>query len=168
MVGFNMSCCSRPRPRREADTEPLLPRYEDDTSRQRQLHQKLHSYQMLKALSEGYLPSNEQTITNLRTLLASDFLNPRTDDVSEPGRLLARDVKTLMRTLIELLREKNADDQLQEFVWLLSRSRVSLDTSALASQASHAKSQASTQAGKSRPLGVKKNHSEALLTGIHV
>lgn len=134
---------------RDGDTEPLLPRYEDDTSRQRQLHQKLHSYQMFKALSEGYMPSNEQVIVNLRTLLASDFLNPRSDDLSAPGRQLVRDVKTLMRTFIELLKDKNDEDQVQEFFWHLSKSRVSLDTSALSSQASRAKSQASTRAGKS-------------------
>ena len=81
------SCCGSRKPNRGRgdDTEPLLPRYEEDTSRQRQLRQKLHSYQMYKAISEGYMPSNEQVITNLRTLLASDILNPRSDDLSEPG-----------------------------------------------------------------------------------
>lgn len=143
------SCCGSRKPKRGSgdDTEPLLPRYEEDTSRQRQLRQKLHSYQMYKALSEGYMPSNEQVITNLRTLLASDVLNPRSDDVSEPGRQLARDVKTLMKSFIELLKEKNDEDQIQEFFWHLSKSRVSINASALSNQAAHATSQANTRAG---------------------
>lgn len=94
------------------------------------------------------MPSNEQVITNLRTLLAAEVLNPRNDDLSEPGRQLARDIKILMKTLIELLNEKNSNDQFQEFFWHLSKSSVSLDKSALSSQVSHAKSHAQTQAGK--------------------
>ncbi|PCG99431.1 Hypothetical protein PENO1_053120 [Penicillium occitanis (nom. inval.)] len=142
------SCCGSRKSKRGRgdDTEPLLPRYEEDTSRQRQLRQKLHTYQMYKALSEGYMPSNEQVITNLRTLLASEVLNPRSDDVSEPGRQLARDVKTLMKSFIELLKDKNDQDQIQEFLWHLSKSRVSINSSALSSQAAHATSQANTRA----------------------
>lgn len=97
------------------------------------------------------MPSNEQVITNLRTLLASEVLNPRSDDVSEPGRQLARDVKTLMKTFIELLKDKNDQDQIQEFFWHLSKSRVSINSSALSSQAAHATSQANTRAGKLQP-----------------
>lgn len=144
------SCFKGRKPRRGhgAYSEPLLPRYDNETARQRQLHQKLHSYQMFRALSEGYMPSTEQTIANLRTLLASDVLNPRPEDLSESGRQLARDVKTLMRTFIELLRDKNSDDQLQEFFWHLSKARASLDTADLVHQASHAKAQADTKAGQ--------------------
>ena len=47
------------------EEEPLLSHYDDDTVLQRQLHQKLHTYQMLRALSKGYMPSNDQAITNL-------------------------------------------------------------------------------------------------------
>jgi hypothetical protein len=150
-----MSSCfgtRKPRRGRGADSEPLLPRYEDDTGRQRQLHQKLHSYQMFRALSQGYMPSTEQTIANLRTLLASDVLNPHDEDLSESGRQLARDVKILIRSFIDLLREKNSDDQLQEFFWHLSKSRASLDTSELVNQASHAKAEANTKAGELSPL----------------
>lgn len=98
------------------------------------------------------MPSNEQVITNLRTLLASDVLNPCRDDVSEPGRQLARDVKTLMKSFIELLKDKNDQDQIQEFFWHLSKSRVSINSPALSSQAAHATSQANTGAGKNPPM----------------
>ncbi|KKA18945.1 hypothetical protein T310_7087 [Rasamsonia emersonii CBS 393.64] len=149
------SCCGRRKARRGADSEPLLPRYEDETARQRQLHQKLHSYQVFRALSEGYLPSTEQAIANLRTLLASDVLNPRSEDLSESGRLLSRDVKLWLRCVIELLQEKNSQDQLQEFLWHLFRSRASLDTSELVNQASYAKAKADTKAGErlAKPYG---------------
>lgn len=144
------SCCGNRRSHRgrSADTEPLLPLYEDETARQRQLRQKLHSYQMFKALSEGYMPSTEQLIANLRTLLASDLFNPGTEDLSHTGRQLARDVRTFLRLFIEILREKNNEDQVQEFFWHLSKSKASLDTSDLASQASRAKANANTRAGK--------------------
>lgn len=131
------------------ETEPLLPRYEDDTSRQRRLHQKLHSYQMLRALSEGYMPSTEQTIVNLRSLLASDVLNLRNQDIGSVGRQLVRDARLWIETFIEFLHGKNNHDQLQEFLWRLSRSRLSLDSSRVSHQAAHVKARADTKAGGS-------------------
>ncbi|KAJ5233008.1 hypothetical protein N7468_005964 [Penicillium chermesinum] len=129
-----------------SETEPLLPRYEDDTSRQRRLHQKLHTYQMVRALSEGYMPSTEQTIANLRTLLASDVLNLRNQDIGSVGRQLVRDARLWIETFIHFLRTKNEEDKLQEFLWHLSRSKVLLDTSRLSQQASHVKARADTKA----------------------
>lgn len=131
------------------ETEPLLPRYEDDTCRQRRLHQKLHTYQMLRALSEGYMPSTEQTIVNLRTLLASDVLNLRNQDIGSAGRQLVRDARLWIATFIEFLREKNSNDQLQEFLWHLARSRASVDRSRVSQQAAHVKARADTEAGES-------------------
>ncbi|KAJ5674967.1 uncharacterized protein N7477_004901 [Penicillium maclennaniae] len=129
-----------------SETEPLLPRYEDDTSRQRRLHQKLHSYQMLRALSEGYMPTTEQTIANLRTLLASDVLNLRNQDIGSHGRQLVRNARLWLTTFIELLLEKNGDDQLQEFLWHVARSRVEIDGDRVSQQAAHVKARADTRA----------------------
>ncbi|KAJ5668932.1 hypothetical protein N7462_010002 [Penicillium macrosclerotiorum] len=129
-----------------SETDPLLPRYEDDTARQRQLHQKLHSYQMLRALSEGYMPSTEQTIVNLRTLLASDVLNLRNQDIGTVGRDLVRDARLWIQTFIEFLNNKNADDNLQEFLWHLSRARVEIDRSQISQQAAQVKARADTKA----------------------
>lgn len=103
---------------------------------------------MFKAISEGYMPSTEQLIANLRTLLASELFNPSTEDLSYTGRQLARDVRTFLRMFIETLREKNSEDQIQEFFWHLSKSKASLDVSDLASEASRAKANAHTRAGK--------------------
>lgn len=131
------------------ETEPLLPRYEDDTPRQRQLHQKLHSYQMVRAISEGYMPTTEQTIANLRTLLASDILNLRNQDIGSVGRQLVRDSRLWIQVFIEFLQQKNSQDQLQEFLWRLARSRVEVDSERVSRQAAHVKARADTKAGGS-------------------
>ena len=70
------SCCGSRQKVRGEDTEALLTHYDDDTTLQRSVHQKLHTFQMYRAISLGYMPSTEQVIANLRTLLASDFLDP--------------------------------------------------------------------------------------------
>lgn len=144
-----MSSCLGFRKSRGEDTEALLPRYEDDTSLQRELHQKLHTYQMLRALSAGYMPSTEQLIINLRTLLASDVLNPNNPDLSDSGRLLLKFSKQWLSQFIETLRHKNDSDQIQDFLWYLSKSKVSLDTDDLASSASNIKAKADVTAGRS-------------------
>jgi type VI protein secretion system component VasF len=140
------SCCGFGRKPKSADTEPLLPRYEDDTALQRRLHQKLHTYQMIRALSKGYMPSTEQTIINLRTLLASDVLNPSNKDLSQSGRRLVRNCRDWLKQFIDLLQHKNSEDRIQDFVWYLTKSRVSLDLDDISHQASKAKVKADVSA----------------------
>ncbi|KAL2832887.1 hypothetical protein BDW59DRAFT_138828 [Aspergillus cavernicola] len=129
-----------------AETEPLLPRYDDETSRQRRLHQKLHTYQMLRAFSEGYMPSTEQTTANLRTLLALDILSPRNADLGSVGRQLVRDCRLWIQLLIEFLQVKNGDDQLQDFIWHLSHGRATVHANQVAQHATNAKAKANTKA----------------------
>ncbi|KAI9814126.1 MAG: hypothetical protein M1826_002304 [Phylliscum demangeonii] len=128
------------------DTDPLLPQYEDDTSLQRRLHQKLHSYLMLRALSKGYMPSTDQVIINLRTLLASDVLNPRNPALSDSGRRLVKYAKQWLTDFIELLRHKNDRDQIQDFLWYLSQARVEVDTDDLVRTASSIRARADASA----------------------
>lgn len=142
-----MSSCLGFRKSKGDDTEALLPQYDDDTSLQRSLHQKLHTYQMLRALSLGFLPSTEQIIVNLRTLLASDVLNHNNPDLSDSGRYLLLFTKQWLKQFIETLRHKNDQDQIQDFIWYLSKSKVSLDTNALADSASKVKARADATAG---------------------
>ena len=142
-----MSSCFGLRKTRGEDTEALLPQYADDTSLQRTLHQKMHSYQMIRALSKGYMPSTEQLIINLRTLLASNILNPDNPDLSDSGRLLVKYSKQWLAEFIELLRHKNNNDQIQDFIWFLSNSKISLDTDHLAKSASNVKAKADATAG---------------------
>ena len=143
-----MSSCFGFRKSKDEDTAPLLPRYADDTSLQRTLHQKMHSYQMLRALSKGFMPSTEQLIVNLRTLLASDALNPDNPHLSDSGRLLIKFSKQWLAQFIEMVRHKNDNDEIQDFIWYLSKARVSLDTDHLANTASQVKSKADATAGK--------------------
>ncbi|KAL8894887.1 MAG: hypothetical protein Q9192_003986, partial [Flavoplaca navasiana] len=140
------SCFGLRKSRREDDTEALLPQYRDDTPMQRSIHQKMHTYQMYRALSKGFMPSNEQLVVNLRTLLAADILNPDNPELSDSGRLLVKYTKRWLAEFIEMLRNKNDSDAIQDFIWFLSKSRISLDTEDLANQASNVKSKADATA----------------------
>ncbi len=142
-----LTTCFGLRKPHDSDTDPLLPQYNDDTTLQRNIHQRLHTYLMLRALSQGYMPSTEQLIVNLRTLLASDVLNPRNPGLSESGRLLTKYTKQLLTDFIELLRHKNDRDQIQDFIWYLTKSRVQVDTERLADAAASARAKADTSAG---------------------
>jgi hypothetical protein len=101
---------------------------------------------MLRALSKGFMPSNEQAITSLRTLLASDFLNPDNAQLSDSGQALVHYTKQWIKQLIELLQHKNANDQIQDFIWYMSKARVSVDMEHIAQRASKAKAKADTAA----------------------
>ncbi|KAE8454524.1 hypothetical protein EG329_000147 [Mollisiaceae sp. DMI_Dod_QoI] len=143
-----MSSCfgSRKKSKRQGDREPLLPQYEDDTSLQRIAHQKLHTYQMLRALSKGFMPSTEQTIVNLRTLISSDVLNPDTPGLSQSGRKLMYYTKTWLQQFIDLLRNKNDGDQIQDFIWFLIHARLSVDTDDLSQTATSSRAKADASA----------------------
>jgi hypothetical protein len=130
----------------EDERQPLLPQYEQDTHLQRQLYRKLHSYQMLRAMTKGYMPSTEQTTTNLRTLLASDVLNPDNPDLSDSGRRLVRLTKLWIKQFVTLLQHKNDKDQLQDLIWFLSKSRISVDVDDLRTRAQKSKAKADTVA----------------------
>ncbi|KAI4243452.1 MAG: hypothetical protein L6R40_003454 [Gallowayella cf. fulva] len=140
------SCFGLRKSTREEDTEALLPQYKDDTSMQRSIHEKMHTYQMYRALSKGFMPSNEQLVINLRTLLAADILNPDNPELSDSGRLLTKYTKRWLAEFIEMLRNKNDNDAIQDFIWFLSKSRISLDTEDIANQASKVKSKADATA----------------------
>lgn len=146
------SCFGLCKPSSSEDREPLLPRYQDDTSLQRELHQKLHTYQMLRALSKGYMPSNEQVIINLRTILAADLLNPDNEGLSDSGQALVHYTKQWLKQFIEMLQHKNSEDQIQDFIWNLSNARVSVDMAAVAERTSRAKAKADTATSKSPRL----------------
>ena len=142
-----MSSCLGFRKSKGEDTEALLPQYDDDTQMQRSLHQKLHTYEMLRAMQSGFMPSTEQVIINLRTLLASDLLsNSRDQDLSDDGMRLQKFTKQWLKQFIETLRHKNDDDQIQDFIWYLSKSKISVDTEALAETASKVKAKADANA----------------------
>ncbi|KAL1952751.1 hypothetical protein VTO42DRAFT_4292 [Malbranchea cinnamomea] len=139
------SCCRSRKPQ-SGETEPLLPQHENETTLQRRLDEKLRLYEMLRALSRGFLPTTEQCVAQLRVLLASDLLNPNNPGLSLAGRQLARDCRACLRTFMDVLQEKNGKDQLQEFLWQFSQSKASVDRDDLAARASMARARADTAA----------------------
>lgn len=139
------------------DREPLLPRYRDDTTLQRELHQKLHSYQMWRALIKGYMPSTEQLVINLRTLMAADILNPDNPELSDSGRLVVRHTRKLLEQFTTLLQHKNGQDQIQDFIWFLSKSEISVDVDDIRNRAKQAKGKADSIAGIAA-LGTQDGH----------
>lgn len=141
------SCFGLRKSRHDDEHEPLLPKYNDDTTMQRRVHQKLHSYQMMRALSKGYMPSNEQLIVNLRTLLASDVLNTSDAEISESGRLLVKFGKQWVNQFIELLLHKNSEDQIQDFIWFLTKSKITVDAKDIAKRSAKIRARADTAAG---------------------
>ncbi|KAF7552715.1 hypothetical protein G7Z17_g4109 [Cylindrodendrum hubeiense] len=130
----------------DAEREPLLPRYNDDTTLQTRLHEKLHTYQMLRAMSKGYMPTNAQAIIHLRTLLSAEVLNPRGDELSPSGRALVRTLKLWLTQLIVVLQHKNAEDQIQDFVWYLAKARLDVDVADIEARATGAKVKADVTA----------------------
>ena len=92
------------------------------------------------------MPSTEQTIINLRTLISNDVFNENNPDLSESGRKLVRYTRQWILQFNELLRNKNGRDQIQDLIWFLSKSRISLDTEDLALRAKQSKVKADTLA----------------------
>ncbi|OAA53841.1 hypothetical protein SPI_09286 [Niveomyces insectorum RCEF 264] len=134
-----------------AERRPLLAEYGDETERQRRLHEKLHSYQMLRALAQGSMPSTAQIVANVRTLLAADVLttlHPAHQELSPAGQALVRWTRRWLEQFLVLVQHKNGADQLQDFVWCLARAEVTVDVDDLARRAGRAKatSQAHTTA----------------------
>ncbi|KLJ06069.1 hypothetical protein EMPG_10513 [Blastomyces silverae] len=145
------SSCYKSRKATSGETQPLLPQnhdFDEDTALQRQLHEKLRTYQMLRAVRSGYMPSTAQVVSHLRLLLVSSLLNPEPLAVGNTSRGLIKDVKFCIRLLVNLLQEKNGDDQLQNAIWQLSKSAVEVDTASLASRGAVAKAQADTTAAR--------------------
>ena len=102
---------------------------------------------MLRALSMGFMPSNEQVIINLRSLLSADVLNPENPDLSDSGRLLVKFTKQWLHQFIDTMNHKNSEDQIQDFLWYLSKSRISVDVEDIARRTTRSKAKADATAG---------------------
>ena len=102
---------------------------------------------MLRAMSMGFMPSNEQVIINLRSLLSADILNPENTDLSDSGRLLVKFTKQWLHEFIETLLHKNSEDQIQDVLWYLSKARLSIDIEDIARRTTRSKAKADATAG---------------------
>lgn len=94
------------------------------------------------------MPSTDQVVSNLRTFLAADVLNPRTPGLTDSGRLLTKYTRQWLTDFVELLENKNGRDQIQDFIWFLLQARVSVDVEDLARTAGKARAKADVSAGK--------------------
>ena len=95
----------------------------------------------------GFMPSNEQLIINLRSLLSADILNPENPDLSDSGRLLVKFTKQWLHQLIDTMNHKNSEDQIQDFLWYLSKARISVDVGDMARRTTRSKAKADATAG---------------------
>lgn len=96
----------------------------------------------------GFMPSNEQTIINLRSVLSADILNPDNPELSDSGRLLVKFTKQWLHQFIDLLQHKNSEDQIQDFVWYLTKARLSVDVQDIARRTTKSKAKADATAGR--------------------
>ncbi|KFA74391.1 hypothetical protein S40288_03972 [Stachybotrys chartarum IBT 40288] len=130
----------------DPERQPLLPQYDEDTALQARLHEKLHTYQILRALRDGFMPSNEQAVAILRSFLSADILHPYMSELSPSGRKIVADTRLWIEQLIKLLHNKNDKDQIQDFIWYLAKTRLDVDSAAIAAKASASKASADAAA----------------------
>ncbi|KID95500.1 Bactericidal permeability-increasing protein, alpha/beta domain protein, partial [Metarhizium majus ARSEF 297] len=131
----------------DEERQPLLPQYNQDTTRQDRLHEKLHTYQMLRAMSNGYMPSNKQVVIHLRALLCATILNPSEQSaLSNSGRALIRTTRLWLQQFMDLLEQKNSKDQIQDFIWYLYKARLDVDVANVRKNMSKSKARADVSA----------------------
>ncbi|CAK7563929.1 MAG: hypothetical protein SEPTF4163_001811 [Sporothrix epigloea] len=141
----------------EGERRPLLANGGEETEHQIRLHQKLQTYQMVRAMGSGYLPSTSQTVANLRRVMPGDEHRPShstssSSELSPSGRALSQLSNRLVEQLVTLLEKKNGGDQIQDFVYYVQRARldvnvnVDLDIDQFQNQVAYRAGQAAGQA----------------------
>ncbi|CAK7243232.1 MAG: hypothetical protein STHCBS139747_004744 [Sporothrix thermara] len=116
----------------EGERRPLLANGDEETEHQRVLHQKLHTYQMVRAMRSGYLPSTAQTVANLRRMVPeggdrSELSSSSSSDLSPSGQRLLKLSNRFVEQLVTLLEHKNGGDQIQDFVYCVQRARLDVN-----------------------------------------
>lgn len=76
---------------------------------------KLRFYGVATALRESRMPANQQIDSALAYVLAHSPVP--TDQLSPDGQTLVQDTREILETLRAIVKEKNADELLQSFVW---------------------------------------------------
>ncbi|KXL44736.1 MAG: hypothetical protein FE78DRAFT_32396 [Acidomyces sp. 'richmondensis'] len=92
------------------------------------------------------MPSTEQIIINLRTLLANDALKKDNRELSKSGQQLVNYMRQWLQQFMDLIQHKNEEDQIQDLIWYLSKSWVAIDTDHLAHRARQSRARADTAA----------------------
>ncbi|KAF8186734.1 hypothetical protein BJ912DRAFT_1032111 [Pholiota molesta] len=99
-----------PHPAKGSVTAPL-----DPQTKNADADRKIRLYGAVDALRHGKLPSNAQIESFLTSI--ADAHPPAMEGLSREGKRLVEDAKQVVRTTREMVREKNADELLQGFVW---------------------------------------------------
>ncbi|KZT65934.1 hypothetical protein DAEQUDRAFT_675958 [Daedalea quercina L-15889] len=98
------------RPALNAVTDPM-----NRDQKDADVDRKLRLYGVATALRESRLPTNDQIDAALGYAL--DHSPVATDQLSESGQVLIQDTRQVLDTMRAIIREKNADELLQNFVW---------------------------------------------------
>ncbi|KAK1217909.1 hypothetical protein PQX77_019418 [Marasmius sp. AFHP31] len=91
----------------------------DKDAKDRDVDRKLTLYTALLALRSSKLPTNAQLDAYLSYWkgLQDSSSDPKTSQLSKEGQKLVRDVQDILETLRSMVKEKNRDEIIQEFVW---------------------------------------------------
>ena len=100
----------RDRPALHSVTEPV-----DRDQKNADVDRKLRLYGIATALRESRLPTNDQIDSALEFSLKHSPV--ATEELSESGKVLIQDTRQVLDTMRAIVREKNADELLQNFVW---------------------------------------------------
>ncbi|KAL5612688.1 hypothetical protein BROUX41_004221 [Berkeleyomyces rouxiae] len=96
--------------------------------------QKLHTYNIYRALKLGHMPSTDQILVYLKDIERSEALSDE-EGLSQDGRVLLRLFRRWIAESSELLENKNGQDQLQSFLWYARKADFKGGRSAVASVA---------------------------------
>src|SRR4051812_41698302 len=89
----------------------------DPKTRDADIENKLRIFGIYNAFANGKVPSNKQIDIALNSALESKALSSPSDKLSEEGRHLIEDLKTVINEAKVLLLTKNHDQAIQEFIW---------------------------------------------------
>ncbi|EKM74725.1 hypothetical protein AGABI1DRAFT_103321 [Agaricus bisporus var. burnettii JB137-S8] len=87
----------------------------DRVQKDKDIDRKLHLYGVVEAFRRGRLPSNAQIDSFLNYL--GDHPPVNVNELSSDGRKLVQDTRDILNTARDIVRDKNADELLQQFIW---------------------------------------------------
>ena len=132
----------------EREREPLLPCHNQDTRLQASVEDKLRSFQIMKALSDGYMPSNDQLLAHLRHTI--NILRTAPVDTSSTGKELIRNFRQHLKHLAAFFENKNGSDQIQDFLWYVTKARFTINSDDLEERARAIRPRADIATGEYR------------------
>jgi Family of unknown function (DUF5923) len=118
-----------------SDRQPLLPKNQpnkltsQELSKRREIRHKLRTYEILRALQNGYFPTTRQFTGHLAWILRSGILEPRNRRLSVRGRNTIRDLRGWIEAVSDEAENKNGGDEIQEFIWELSQADIDVGMS---------------------------------------